>query len=74
MVQEIVGGRYFVTHEQLGSPTVRGDYEVPGFGIVVLDDADVHYAAQNPGAAYYIRKSLALGSNHFVVISRRQTA
>jgi len=70
----VVGDRYFFTWEELGKPTVRADIKVPGFGIIVLDDADVHYAATHSPAGFYVRKSKALGSNHYVVVSRLRKA
>lgn len=74
-VEPIVGGRYRVTWQDLGSPRVKGDYEVPNLGWVVLDDADIHYATNNPDhAAFFIRKSAALGERHWVVVSRVQAA
>lgn len=70
----VVGDRYFLTWEELGSPTVKGDIEVPGLGWVFLDDADVHYAQGTPGAGFFVRKSKALGTEHFVVVARQQSA
>lgn len=70
-----VGDRYLLTWEELGKPTINGDVKVPGFGVVMLDDADIHYAIKNPAvAAFYVRKSKALGSNNYVVVSRVQPA
>ena len=73
-VQPIVGGRYLVSWEDLGKPRVRGHYKLAGFGIVVLDDADVYYAQNTPDAKFFIRKCEALGDQHYVVISRMHPA
>lgn len=73
MRQPVVADRYFVTWEELGKPTVRGDYDVPGLGIVVFDDADAHHAAKHPTSGFYVRRSKALGGR-FVVVSREQPA
>ena len=73
--EPVVGDRYLFTWEQLGKPTVRTDVKVEGFGIVVLDDADVHYALKNPAdATFFVRRSRALGTDHYVVVSRVQRA
>lgn len=73
--EPVVGDKYLFTWKELGSPTVPAQVKVPGFGIVHLDDADVHYAVQNPEtAAFYVRPSKALGSERFVVVSRVQPA
>ncbi|MBS1707891.1 MAG: hypothetical protein JSS65_04125 [Armatimonadetes bacterium] len=70
-----VGDRYLLTWAELGKPTLNGDVKVPGLGVVMLDDADIHYALKNPDqAAFYVRKSKALGSNNYVVVSRVQPA
>lgn len=70
-----VGDRYFFTWEQLGKPTVRTDVKIPGFGVVYLDDADVYYAVRNPQTAgFYVRKSKALGTDHYVVVGRVESA
>ncbi|MBX3110635.1 MAG: hypothetical protein KF857_01385 [Fimbriimonadaceae bacterium] len=70
-----VGDRYLLTWEDLGKPTVNGDVKVPGLGVVTLDDADIHYALRNQAhAAFYVRKSKALGTNNYVVVSRVQPA
>lgn len=71
--EPVIGDRYFVTFEQLGTPTVRSDVEVPGLGIVVLDDADIHFAAKRPEAGFFVRQSKALGGR-FVVVSRQHSA
>ena len=69
--EPVVGDRFVFTWEQLGKPTVRTDVKVDGFGIVVLDDADVHYALENPSdAKFFVRRSRALGTDHYVVVSR----
>jgi len=70
----VVGDKYFFTWEELGKPTVKADIKVPGFGIIFLDDADVHYALNNSPAGFFVRKSRALGSNHYVVVSRQRKA
>lgn len=71
MPKPIVGDRYLITWEELGKPTVRGDYKVSGLGTVVFDDADAHYAANNSPAQFVVRQSRPLG-NRFVVVSRMQ--
>jgi hypothetical protein len=73
-IEPVVGDRYYLTWEELGKPTVPTDVEVPGLGIVYLDDADVHYAVNNPGAAFFVRRSPALGEHGLVVVSRVRTA
>jgi hypothetical protein len=73
-IKPAVGDRYYLTWEELGKPTVPSDIAIPGLGVIYLDDADIHYALTNPGAAFYVRKSKALGDNHFVTVSRVQTA
>lgn len=71
--EPVVGDKYLVTWADLGKPTVPGDYKIPGFGTVFLDDADVHYALNNAAiAAFFVRKCKALGENHFVTVSRMQ--
>ncbi|MBX3095903.1 MAG: hypothetical protein KF812_03500 [Fimbriimonadaceae bacterium] len=72
--EPVVGDRYYLTWEELGKPTVPTDVEVPGLGIVYLDDADVFYAVNTPGAAFYLRKSKSLGENGLVVVSRVRPA
>jgi hypothetical protein len=72
--QEVVGNRFYISYKDLGSPTVRSDIKIPGFGTVVLDDADVHYGINNPHGGYYIRKSQSLGADFYVVVSRKQPA
>lgn len=73
MRNPVVADRYYVTWKELGSPTVRGDYEVPGLGVVVFDDADAHHASKHPQAGFFVRRSKALGGR-FVVVSREQPA
>ncbi|MES1228185.1 MAG: hypothetical protein ABUL72_05900, partial [Armatimonadota bacterium] len=69
--EPVVGDRYLFSWAELGKPTVRTDVKVPGFGIIVLDDADINYALKNPDtAAFFVRKSKALGTDQFVVVSR----
>lgn len=71
--EPVVGDKYLVSWADLGKPTVPGDYKIPGFGVVFLDDADVHYALNNAGAAaFFVRKSRALGPQHFVTVARVQ--
>ncbi|MCU0316320.1 MAG: hypothetical protein MUC92_06980 [Fimbriimonadaceae bacterium] len=73
--EPVIGDKFLFTWEELGKPTVQGGVKVPGFGIIMLDDADVHYAQQNPtSAAFFVRKSKALGPIHYVVVSRVQPA
>ena len=74
MPQEIVGERFLVTYAELGNPVKTGDYKIASLGIVVLDDADIHYALNNSKAAFYVQRSRALGENAYVVISRVQSA
>lgn len=74
MPKEIVGGRFYVTFAELGSPVRKGDYEVAGLGTVVVDDADVHYGLGTDGAAFYVKRSRTLGPGAFVIISRVQPA
>ncbi|MCH7945877.1 MAG: hypothetical protein IIC73_07700 [Armatimonadetes bacterium] len=74
MPKEIVGGRFYVTYLELGSPARKGDYEVEGLGTVVVDDADVHYAQGRKGAAFYVRRAKMLGPGAYVVVSRVQSA
>lgn len=73
--QPIVGDRYLVTFKQLGSPIVRTEVDVPGLGKVILDEADIHYAQKDPeNAAFFVRKSKALGGAYLTVVSRMQKA
>lgn len=74
MPQKIVGDRYYVSYAELGSPMRKGDVKVHGLGTVVLDDADVHYAATQPNPGFYVRRARALGPDAYVVVSRVQTA
>lgn len=74
MIEPVVGDRYYLTWEELGKPTAPTDVEVPGLGIVYLDDADIHYAKNTPDAAFFVRRSPALGEHHFVVVSRVRRA
>ncbi|HXH62337.1 MAG TPA: hypothetical protein VNI20_13400 [Fimbriimonadaceae bacterium] len=74
MPTKIVGDRWYVSYAELGSPKRKGDYKVPGVGTVVLDDADIHYAETMPQPGFYVRRSVALGPDAFVVVSRKQTA
>ena len=73
MRQPVVADRYYVTWEELGRPTVRGDYEVPGLGILVFDDADAHYATSHKSTGFFVRRSKALGGR-YVVVAREQSA
>ena len=71
--EPVVGDKYLVKWSDLGKPTVPGNYKIPGFGIVFLDDADIHYALNNVQiAAFFVRKSKALGDEHFVTVARMQ--
>ncbi len=73
--QPVVGDKYLVTWSDLGKPTVMGNYKIPGFGTVFLDDADVFYAKNNPlDAAFFVRTCKALGEGFFVTVSRIQSA
>jgi 3-mercaptopyruvate sulfurtransferase SseA len=72
-MEPVVGDKYLVSVEQLGKPTHRQDIEVAGLGVVVLDEADVHYCQQHPEGAFFVRLSMALGGR-FVVVSRVQPA
>ena len=45
----VVADRYYVTWDEIGRPTVRGDYEVPGLGMLVFDDTDAFYATSGAG-------------------------
>lgn len=74
MPEKIVGDRYYVSFAELGEPKRKGAYRVPGLGLVILDDADVHYAATQPAPGFFVRRSTALGPEAFVVVSRVQTA
>jgi hypothetical protein len=69
----VIGDKYQVTYEQLGRPSHRQDIEVAGLGVVVVDEADVHYGQQHEHAAFFVRPSKALGGR-FVVVSRVQAA
>lgn len=74
-IEPVVGDKYLMTWAELGKPTVRTRVEVPGLGVVILDDADVHYAVNNPEvAAFYVRRSKVLGEGIFVVVARVQPA
>lgn len=74
MPQKIVGDRYYVSYAELGSPLRKGDYKIHGLGVVVLDDADIHYASKSPSPGFYVRRARALGPDAYVVVSRAQTA
>lgn len=68
-----VGDKFFFTWAELGKPTVPAKVKVPGLGTVLLDDADIHYAKNNPEVAgFFVRRSRALGGGMFVVVARRQ--
>ncbi|MCW5936281.1 MAG: hypothetical protein KIT11_03115 [Fimbriimonadaceae bacterium] len=73
MREPVVADRYLVTWKELGEPVAQGDYEVPGLGIVTIDDADLHFATHTPDAEFFVRRSKALG-NRFVVVSRKHPA
>lgn len=73
MREPVVADRYYVTWDEIGSPTVRGDYEIPGLGMLVFDDTDAHYATTGKARAFFVRKSKALGGR-YVVVSREQSA
>jgi len=67
--EPVVGDKYLVTYAELGRPTVPTDVEVPGMGVVVMDEADVHYGARNPDGAFFVRYSKPMGGR-FIVVSR----
>ncbi len=73
MRQPVVADRYYVTWEEIGKPLIPGDYEIPNLGLLTLDDADVHFATRVPGAAFFVRRSAALGGR-YVVVAREQPA
>ncbi|MCW5939354.1 MAG: hypothetical protein KF884_02510 [Fimbriimonadaceae bacterium] len=73
MREPVVADRYYVTFKELGLPTVPCDVEVPGIGIVTLDDADVHWGQTYQNSGFFVRQSRALGGR-FVVVSREQPA
>lgn len=73
MREPVVADRYYVTWEELGKPTVRGDYEIPGLGILVFDDTDAFYATTGKARGFFVRFSKALG-NRYVVVAREQSA
>ncbi|MDI9639638.1 hypothetical protein QPK87_05165 [Kamptonema cortianum] len=74
-LEPAVGDKYLFTWAELGKPTVRTQVEMPGLGKILLDDADVHYAKNNPEtAAFYVRRSKALGEGMYVVVARVQPA
>ncbi len=66
-----------VTFTELGKPSKRGDVKVDGFGTVMIDMADVDYAATMKDLGYeptfFLSKSKVLG-NRYVVVSRQQKA
>ena len=71
----VVGDRYLFTYAELGRPLANGPVKVSGFGTILLDDADIHYAQKySDQAAFYVRPSKALGDNMFVVVARMQPA
>ena len=72
-IEPVVGDKFFLTYEQLGRPTHRQDIEVAGLGVVVVDEADVHYGMNNPDGGFFVRLSRPLG-NRFVVVSRQHKA
>lgn len=71
--EPVIGDKYLVTYSQLGKPSHRQDVDVPGLGVVVVDEADVHFGQKEPEAAYFVRPSKALGGR-FVVVSRMHKA
>lgn len=73
MREPVVADRYYVTWEEIGRPTVRGDYEVPGLGVLVFDDTDAFYATSGKSEGFFVRQSKALAGK-FVVVSREQSA
>lgn len=66
-------GTIRVTWTDLGRPEGKGYVGLPSGAKLLLDDADLHYAAQYLDAGYepefFVRRSDAL-QGHFVVISR----
>ena len=66
-----------VTFSELGKPSKRGDVKLEGMGTVMIDMADVDYAAKMNDLGYeptfFLSKSAALG-NRFVVVSRQHKA
>ncbi|MCG9894910.1 MAG: hypothetical protein MH204_05500 [Fimbriimonadaceae bacterium] len=68
-IQPVVGDKYLITYEQLGRPTHRQDVQVPGLGLVVLDEADIHFGKNTPDATYFVRPSGAI-PGAFIVVSR----
>ncbi|MBS1714653.1 MAG: hypothetical protein JST30_09995 [Armatimonadetes bacterium] len=73
MRQPVIADRYYVTWEEIGRPTVRGDYEIPGLGTLVFDDADAFHATKFQNAGFFVRRSKALGGR-YVVVAREQSA
>lgn len=73
MREPVVADRYYVTWNEIGRPTVRGDYEIPGLGMLVFDDTDAFYATSGKATAFFVRKSKALGGR-YVVVAREQSA
>ena len=70
-----VGDLYLLTYKQLGSPIIRTEVKVAGLGRVILDEADINYARQDPeAAAFYVRRARTLGADYHVVVSRVQKA
>lgn len=65
-----------VTWTDLGRPEGKGYADLPaGAGRLMLDDADLHYAAQYLEAGYepefFVRRSDALQGRYIVVARRR---
>lgn len=68
---------YQVTFAELGAPLDKGFYPVEGLGDVMLDVADLRYAAEAKALGnepvFFVSRSGAL-ENDFVVVARQQAA
>lgn len=68
-------GTMRVTWKELGRPEGKGYVGLPSGGQLMIDDADMNYAAQYLAAGYepefFVRRSEAL-QGRYVVVSRRR--
>jgi hypothetical protein len=68
---------FYVTHSELGKPDEKGIVDVPDFGSVQLDIADLRYIREylekGYEPAFFVARSPAMGGR-FIVVSRHRAA
>ncbi len=68
---------FFVTHTELGKPSVKGLYEVKDLGVLSLDEADVRYIREylekGYEPAFFVSHAPTLGGR-LIVVSRQRAA